>query len=168
MTTAGEGDRLPPEGVPELPDSLELAAMAPLDQLASLGKSLAQVAEALAGVAESARETRALAVRLEAYSRRNRQLTVGLTISLVLDVALTTVVTLLSLSALNQGDALHTSQLAACSISNQTRVEQEQLWVYILQEASPPKTAAERASAQKFLAHVDATFAPVNCEAVYR
>jgi len=166
--TAGEGDRLPPEEVPGLPDPLELAAMAPLDQLASLGRSLAEVAASLALVAESAKQTRALAVRLEAYSRRNRQLTVGLTVSLVLDLALTTVVTLLSLSALNQGATLHTSQLAACAISNQTRVEQEQLWAYIFQQAAPPKTAAEKAVAQKFLAHVDATFAPVNCAAVYK
>jgi len=159
----GEGDRLP-DGVPGMPVPGGPDVFARLDRL---GESLAGVAASLAEVAKSAQETRALAMRVDAYSRRTRRLTTGLIISLVLDVTLTVVVTLLSISALDQGSALHGSQVAACAISNQTRVEQEQLWTYILQDAAPPKTAAQKAADDKFLAHVRATFAPVNCTAVY-
>lgn len=125
-----------------------------LDRLQQLADTLNEVTAQLRNVA--------------AFGHTTRRLAIGLIVSFVLDVLLTTGVTLLTVSALNQSGALHTSQLVACGISNQTRAEQQQLWVYIFQQAAPPKTAKERAAEQAFLAHVEQTFAPVNCAAVYR
>lgn len=125
-----------------------------LDRLQQLADTLSEVVRQLAAVAETGRKT--------------RRLTVGLTVSFALDMILTIVVTLLTFFALNQGSQLHGSQLAACAITNQTRAEEQSLWAYIFQTAAPPKTAAEQVTEQKFLAHVDAIFAPVDCASVYR
>lgn len=119
-------------------------------------------------LADTLKEVTAQLKEVAAFGHTTRRLAVGLIVSFILDVLLTTGVTLLTVFALNQNSTLHTSQLAACSISNQTRAEQQQLWVYIFQQAAPPKTAAERAKEQAFLEHVEQTFAPVNCAAVYR
>lgn len=125
-----------------------------LARLQQLADTLNEVTSQLAAVADAGRKT--------------RRLTVGLAASFVLDMILTVVVTLLTLSALDQGSVQHTSQLAACAIGNQTRVAEQSLWAYVFQVASPPKTAAQVAVEQKFLAHVDAIFAPVDCAAVYK
>jgi NAD-dependent oxidoreductase involved in siderophore biosynthesis len=126
----------------------------PLERLDALGGTLDAVTKRLAQVAES--------------SRRTRHLAIGLTISIVLDVILTVVVTLLTVSALDQGTTLHASQLSSCAISNQTRVEQAQLWQYLFDLSGPPKTAQAKAAEQKLLTYVDKTFAPVNCAQVYK
>lgn len=125
-----------------------------LARLQLLADTLNEVVKQLAAVAAAGRKT--------------RRLTVGLTVSFVLDMILTVVVTLLTLSALNQGTAQHASQLAACAVGNQTRVAEQSLWAYVVQISGPPKTAAQLATEQKFLAHVDTIFAPVNCAAVYK
>jgi hypothetical protein len=122
----------------------------PWAQMVVLGETLDKVAERLQDVA--------------AKGRRTRHLAVGLTVSLVLDVVLTVAVTLLSLSALDQGATLHTSQLAACSIGNQSKVEQQQLWGYLFQLSGGAKTSAQK----QFLTFVDKTFEPVNCAQVYK
>ena len=72
--------------------------------------------------------------------------------------------TLLSVTALNQGTTLHASQLAACAIGNQGKVEQQQLWGYLFDLSGGARTAEDK----QFLAFVDKTFAPVDCAAVYK
>lgn len=125
-----------------------------LARLQQLADTLNEVVKQLAVVADAGRKT--------------RRLTVGLTVSFVLDMILTVVVTMLTFSALNQGSTLHASQLAACAIGNQTRAAEQSLWIYVVQISPPPKTAAQAAVTQKFLAHVSTVFAPVNCEVVYK
>jgi hypothetical protein len=122
----------------------------PWQRLEVVAKQLAVVADRLAQVADTARRTRHLAI--------------GLTVSIVLDVALTVVVTLLTVSALSQGTTLHASQLAACAIGNQNKLEQQQLWGYLFNLTGGPKTSEEK----QFLTFVDKTFAPVNCAQVYK
>lgn len=122
------------------------------------------VARQLNQVAERLRDVSAAQVKDRAASRKTRHLAVGLTVSIVLDVALTVVVSLLTISALNQGTTLHASQLAACAIGNQTRVDEEQLWDYLFDVTGGVKTAQEK----QFLGYVDKTFAAVDCAAVYK
>jgi hypothetical protein len=137
----------PEEGAPEpvLPEAV-------LARMEALGEALNDVSQRLQTVSENARNTRRLAV--------------GLTVSLILDVLLTVTVTLLSLSALNQGTVLHQSQLTACSLTNQSRAEQRALWSYLFQQ-DVRATAKERQREQQLLQYVDKTFAPENCSALY-
>lgn len=95
---------------------------------------------------------------------RTRRLTVGLAASLALDIALTVVVSILSISALSQNATLHASQLSACALANTTRSDERLLWSYLFDLNGKPATA----EVKKFLAYVDTTFAPENCAALYK
>lgn len=139
MTTADEGGAQPAD---------------PLDRLDQLGTTLDAVSLRLTEVAAS--------------SRRTRHLAIGLAVSIVLDVILTAVVTVLSVSALSQGADLHAAQLASCASSNDTRADDRELWQYLVQLSGPPKTAVAKAQEDKLLAFVDTTFAPVDCAKVYQ
>jgi hypothetical protein len=132
----------------ELPGPSEV-----LERLDALTKSLGDVATQLSTVSQSFIRTRRQGVRI----------VIGLTASLALDVVLTIVVTLLSLSSLSQSATLHASQLTACSIGNQSKVEQQQLWAYLFQLSGGVKNSQE----EQFLSFVKKTFAPVNCTALY-
>lgn len=110
------------------------------------------------------------AKRIEAVAgreRRTRLLAIGMLVSFALDIALTVIVTVLSVNALSQASSVHQSQLAACAISNQTRVEQITLWNYVIQ-LSGQNPNADKAQLAKFEAFVKQTFKPVNCAKVYR
>jgi hypothetical protein len=121
-----------------------------LGRLENLSRALDGVAARLQEVSISGRQTRRLAV--------------GLAVSFALDIVLTVVVTMLSLSALSQGATIHASQLSACSIGNQTRVQEQQLWAYLFQLGGGVKTPQQRQA----LAYIQKTFAPVDCAALYK
>jgi hypothetical protein len=95
---------------------------------------------------------------------RTRRLTVGLAASLAFDIALTVVVSILSISALSQNATLHASQLSACALANTTRADERLLWSYLFDLNGKPATA----EVKKFLAYVDTTFAPENCGVLYK
>lgn len=128
-------------------DSLVLTAgedgVSPLDKLDLISKRLLEVASS---------------------GRRTRHLALGLAVSIVLDVALTVVVTLLSVSALDQGATLRASQLSACAMGDQSRAEQIRLWDYVFQLSGGAKTDQQK----EFLVFVEKTFAPVNCAQLYK
>lgn len=151
MTAGSEEEPLP--GAPPPVD--------PWQRMTELGDLLDTVSKRLKTVADAQARDRESA-------HRTRQMAIGLAVSIILDVVLTVVVALLSVSALNQNATLHASQLASCATSNETRAEQRQLWQYIFQISGTPKTTAEKAREQQFLAFVNTTFAPVNCAAVYK
>lgn len=98
--------------------------------------------------------------------RRTRQLAWALAGSFVLDIVLTVVVAILTVSAIDQGSSVHKSQLATCAISNQTRADERQLWSYLFELSGPG--ASKNPQAKKFLVFVDKTFAPLNCSALYK
>jgi hypothetical protein len=129
----------------ELPDPI-------LAQLTELGGKLDGVAARLAAVA--------------GRERRTRQLAWALGFSFFLDIALTVVVAILTVSAVSQGSSTHQSQLATCAISNQTRADERELWSYLFQLSGGQE--AKSAEAKKFLVFVDKTFAPLNCSALYK
>jgi hypothetical protein len=122
-----------------------------LDRLEEVSGTLATVAARIETVAKA--------------SRRTRQLAIALAASFVLDVALTIAVTLLSISALGQTSTLHKSELAACTISNETRTEQVTLWGYIVTLSKNAHT--DQAQLHTFEAFVAKTFAPENCARLY-
>jgi hypothetical protein len=127
-----------------------------LERLEQVSAQLAEVAETLAAVADTS-------ARTATRERRTRRLAVGLAVSFALDVALTIVVSILSISALNQNATLHASQLSSCSLSNGTRADERLLWSYLFTLSGKPQTA----EVKKFLAYVDKTFAPENCASLY-
>lgn len=139
------------EGVPQPADYLA--------RMEELGKTLTQVSSDL-------RKERLEWEKTAAFGRRTRRLAVGLAISFALDVVLTVVVTLLSLSALNQGNTLHASQLTACMYGNQARTQQITLWneVLALSAQSPHANTQTDEAFKQFIAK---TFAPVDCARIY-
>lgn len=143
--TAGDAD---------IPRPLPDPVLARLEQVSA---QLANVAEQLAAVADTT-------ARTAARERRTRRLAVGLAASFALDVALTIVVSVLSISALSQNATLHASQLSSCSVSNSTRADERLLWSYLFDLSGKPATP----EVKKFLAYVDTTFAPVNCAQLYK
>jgi hypothetical protein len=136
----------------------------PVNLPADLLERMEAISRSLDAVAARLQQVATAQVTDRTASRNTRRLAYGLGASLVLDVVLTVVVTLLSLSALNQGNTLHASQLAACAIGNQSKAEQEALWGYLFQLSGGAKTTQQK----EFLAYVDKTFAPVDCARVYQ
>jgi len=133
-------------------DSAMLPSAVVLDRLDAISTMLDKVSRRIEAVAGRERRTRLLAV--------------GMLVSFALDIVLTVVVTVLSVNALSQASSIHQSQLAACSISNQTRVEQITLWDYVVQLSSQNPNA-NKAQLSQFEAFVKKTFQPVNCAQVY-
>lgn len=96
---------------------------------------------------------------LAARERRSRRLIWVTIVSVTLDIALSVVVVIF-------GIQLHQTAVTSanlCRSSNVSRAEQIQLWDYILGLSPPPRTAAGRAQADRFRAHVAVLFAPRNC-----
>lgn len=104
--------------------------------------------------------------KVAGQARRTRHLTWGLVASFIVDVALTITVTILSVSALNQGAILQKSQITACTIVNQGRMDQLTLWGYVLRISATQKNS-NPVQLQEFQAFIAKTFAPVNCQKVY-
>lgn len=135
----------------------------PADHLARLE----ELSKALKQVAEDLRLERVAWQKVADAGRRTRQLAIGLAVSFTLDVVLTVVVTLLSVSALNQGATLHASQLAACAVGNQARAQQVTLWNEVL-ALSAQSPHANQQMDEAFKRFIMKTFAPVNCAEVYK
>lgn len=133
------------------PDGALNAAM--LGRLEQLGQTLDKVAARIETVA--------------GRERRTRHLAWWMIVSFALDIILTVVVTILTISAISQSSAGHRAQLAACAISNQTRAEQITLWHYVV-ELSSQNPDSNKAQLARFEAFVRATFAPVDCARLYR
>lgn len=139
-------------GDDEVPGGGALSAVV-LERLEGIGTVLDTVSRRIEAVA--------------ARERRTRRLTWGLAVSIILDVTLTVVVSVLSANALSQGSTLHRSQLAACAIGNQTRLGDVELWGYVLR-LSAKSPNSDQAQLRMFKAFVDTTFAPVDCAGLYR
>jgi hypothetical protein len=123
-----------------------------LDRLDALGLTLNHVLERLDRVASRERTT--------------RHLTWGLATSLVLDIALTIIVSVLTIMAISQGYTLHASQLNSCANGNETRAAQRTLWSYVI--TTTEKTShANQSTLNSFEQFVDRTFANVNCSKLY-
>lgn len=134
-------------------DESALPVAVVLDRLDAIGTTLDAVSKRIEAVAGRERRTRLLAM--------------GMLVSFALDIILTVVVTVLSVSALSQAATLHKSQLAACTISNETRMEQITLWNYVIQLSSK-NPDSNKAQLAQFEAFVRKTFRPVDCARVYR
>ena len=129
--------------------------------------------------------------RLDLYSafgRRSRQVIIALAVSIVLDVTLTIVLSIVAIQAHGtastnaqlvgelhaQQAALHGAQLTACANGNTFRADQNVIWedfVHILTTPTPSSTKAQIAQADKlaaqFLAYVATVNHPMNCAALY-
>jgi hypothetical protein len=142
-----------PTGEPALPGD-------PLTQITRITATMTQVSGTLDEVAAGL-------LKAQAYERRTRRLTWGLLVSLILDVALTVVVSILSINAISQAQAVHQSQLAACAVGNQARADQLKLWAFLLATtAGNPGT--NPAQLAQFRVFIGKTFKPVDCARVNR
>jgi hypothetical protein len=98
------------------------------------------------------------------YRKRTRKLVGGL-------IAVTVVSALVAAAAAYLYIRLHDSNVNNCVAGNQTRTQQEQLWVTLFTLAakgSPgPPTAKSRNLTAVFLHDVQVTYAPVDCASRY-
>ena len=122
------------------------------------------------------------------YSRRTRKLMWALAGSLVLDITLTVVLSIVAFQAHGtastnaelvqelhmQQSALHAAQLEACAGGNTFRADQDVIWgrfIGILTTPTATSTKAEVAKADKiaaqFLAYISQVNHPVNCAELY-
>lgn len=114
--------------------------------------------------------------QVQASVRRSKRVIAGLIVSLILDLALTVVVSVTAAqahSASVQASAtvsqLHATQISACQSGNQTRAQEIQLWTHLVSVSTNAKTtAAQRRTDEQLLAFVRATFAPRHCAAIYQ
>lgn len=111
---------------------------------------------------------------IEKFGRRTRQISIALIISLVLDLALTSVVGLLSANAVSQSNAVRSVQYSECLIANQTKIDQINLWNYLINLSSasanapaahltPEQKAANQRELQQLRNYVMNTFKPLTC-----
>ncbi len=114
---------------------------------------------------------------VNAYGRRTRHIVWLTIVSVLLDVALSIVVTVFAVKVhdnavtLNQ---LHATNVTACQAGNQTRAKQDLIWheLAMLSKPAPGTPKAQirkqRKAVQGFLALVDKAEAPRNCARLYR
>ena len=114
--------------------------------------------------------------RVKTTLRRSKRVIIAVTAGLLLDVALTVVV---SVTAVQAGNAsakanstvaqLHSTQVSSCRAGNQTRAEEVALWTHLAAlSATSGRTPAQRKADDQLLAYIRHTFAPRNCTAVYK
>jgi hypothetical protein len=111
------------------------------------------------------------------YGRRSRHIIWGLSISLVVDILLTVLISVVAVQANNAsntaGNAFASNQ-ALCKATNTSRHQQVALWTYLIDlslSSNPkPRTAKQKAAQArseallaKFERHLRAVFAPRNC-----
>lgn len=122
------------------------------------------------------------------YSRRTRKVMWALAASLVLDITLTVVLSIVAFQAHGTADtnsqlvqevhmqqvALHAAQLSACAGGNTFRADQNVIWkdfIRILTTPTATSTKAQVAKADKlaaqFLAYVSTVNHAVNCAKLY-
>jgi hypothetical protein len=106
---------------------------------------------------------------LAKYGRHNRQVIIGLVVSICLDVGLSVLAIFLVNSLHNSQNTTHTDQLNNCVAGNATRVQDIILWNSLFNDLAPPGTKVTPANAVeiKELNHLrvlaSAKDAPVNC-----
>jgi hypothetical protein len=114
---------------------------------------------------------------LASLGRGNRHRIWALGVSLILDVALTVVVSFFAVQAHDASNsAAQTAQatLITCQASNTSRAENLRIWDYLIALSKPPArdTPAQKAAAEKTLAKIQAevnqAFALRNCQAILR
>jgi hypothetical protein len=118
-----------------------------------------RLADSLDGVRRELRE-------VKEQGRRNRHLIWGLAVSLLLDVTLTVVVALVAVqahSASSTASQAYASNQALCTATNTARVQQVELWTYLLNLTKGPETPAEKKVIGEFTAYLHKVFAPRDC-----
>lgn len=100
--------------------------------------------------------------RVQVSLRRGRRVIAALAVSLIIDVALTVVVSITAAQ-------VHATQISSCQTGNQTRAKEILLWEHLAAlSITPETTAKQRAADDQLLAFIRVTFAPKNCVAIYR
>jgi hypothetical protein len=134
------------------------------------GDDVAALAGRAIAIAETATGTQALILAQQARNHRTVRL---LTVSVLLDIALSLFCVGLAVNQHNVSGAIHQSQLNSCAIGNQFRKSQVQLWDHVIAVSAAPagETAAGRAARLRRIAGVRAYvgrhFHPVDCSRLY-
>jgi hypothetical protein len=129
-----------------------------------------EVLEAIAGVKKTLETVDKNLSAIRNYGKRTRQLFIGLVCSLVIDVALTVTVGILSFNASSESSAVHSVQVANCNSANIERMKEVRLWSYVISlsvKAMPNETPSQRAARlsqlQDLAKFISGTFAPLHC-----
>ncbi|HEY2088201.1 MAG TPA: hypothetical protein VGH54_19565 [Mycobacterium sp.] len=109
------------------------------------------------------------------YRQRTRWWRWGTAVLAVVSLALGITVGILVIGYGNQAaalsrqtDALHSSQLANCTVSNRAKTEAEGLWLtFIGLLAGPHPSAAVKTAEARFIADVHRTYVLVDCPRAY-
>jgi hypothetical protein len=100
-------------------------------------------------------------------SQRSRRSIRLLTISIVLDIALTIGLGLVALRAQQASDLANSNQARqyqSCLNGNASRAGQIELWTYIISlPTMTPRTPAQQAQADSFLIYVKQLYGPLRC-----
>jgi hypothetical protein len=104
--------------------------------------------------------------RVKKQGRKNTHLIWGLAVSLILDVTLTVVVALVAVQAHSASDTAsqaYASNQALCTATNSSRLQQIELWSYLLDLTKGPETPAEKKVIDEFTTYLHKVFAPRDC-----
>jgi hypothetical protein len=136
------------------------------DDPAVLAAAFHRVADELRAVNRASEERDAeLAAKEQELARRdrvNRRLIWGLIVSLALDLIITVALAALAIEVRHNA----ASNANLCLSGNAARVQQVQLWDYLLKLGRQPKTAAQRKDVAAFKAHLGTLFAPRDCSRI--
>jgi hypothetical protein len=115
---------------------------------------------------------------LAASGRRTRRIIIGTAASVVLDIALTVLVTIVAVqasSASSSAAQTRNASVVSCQASNVTRAQEVGLWTHLVSVSEagphPGQTAAQLKRNEQalaaFLKYVGTVFAPRDCQQIY-
>jgi hypothetical protein len=148
-------------------DRVAAAASIESDRKRRAASLASDVAAAAVLLSESMDALRTQIAGIDTYGKRTRHLTIGIILSVVVDVALSiiAIIGLNTASEASQGN--HQTLVTNCHQSNTTRKSDRELWTYALDQIVPANApAAAQASKAKFEVRIQTTFAPRDCDAI--
>ena len=175
---AAEADRKASDLAAETTAKADNLAVATAAKAMALAKALS---ETLAEIASRLDEYSAFGKRSRQIITSLRRMSIGLAVSLVLDIVLTIVLGFTAFSAHDTASTntqlvqeLHAAQLTSCADGNTFRSDQDTIWRDFISLITKPAAGESRAQVAKtdklaaqFLAYVSTVNHPVNCEALY-
>jgi outer membrane murein-binding lipoprotein Lpp len=138
---------------------------APVDELLGAVRALTASNDA---VSDQLEKLKAESVSHRRYGLRNRHLIWLLAVVVVVLLLAGIIINAVQASKANDlARQVHETQVSNCQQSNVTRVQQIQIWDYVLAvpPATPP-TAAQRKIRADFKAYVHRVFAPRDCDKI--
>jgi hypothetical protein len=168
--------------IPPRPERRGFLARIPVsqgDDISPLGsnpmRTAAELTAALAAMTAQLSETTAQLAEVKKTVRRSRTAIITIAASLILDLALTIVISVTAVAAHDASaqasatvGALHATQVSTCESGNQTRTQEVALWlhIYALSDVKHAPASVRKAD-DNLIAYIRGVFRPRNCKSVY-